>query len=235
MKVDALFISDVHLGSRGSNADKVLDVCKKYRPAHLFIVGDFIDGWLLKKRHYWKQEYTDLIRKILKLSKNGTKVVYITGNHDEFLRYYTPLNFDVNIEIVDECIWNGYYITHGDLYDGVMNLKWLAHLGSIGYEIAIRLDRLIKRFGYKKSVSKWAKDNVKNAVKFITSFETQLAYQAKKRGCTGVICGHIHKPEDKIVDAIHYLNCGDWIENNSYIINVNNKFELLSYEKDLPR
>ena len=102
MKVDALFISDVHLGSRGSNADKVLDVCKKYKPAHLFIVGDFIDGWLLKKRHYWKQEYTDLIRKILKLSKNGTKVVYITGNHDEFLRHYTPLNFDVNIEIVDD-------------------------------------------------------------------------------------------------------------------------------------
>jgi UDP-2,3-diacylglucosamine pyrophosphatase LpxH len=232
MKIEALFISDVHLGSRGSNADKVLEVLKLYKPDTLFIVGDFIDGWLLKKRHYWKQDYTNLIRKILKLSKNGTKVVYITGNHDEFLRQYVPLEFDINIIIRDEYIWNGYYITHGDLYDGVMNLKWLAHLGTWGYEFAIILDRFMKRFGYKKSVSKWAKDNVKDAVKFIVSFETQLAYQAKKRDCVGVICGHIHKPEDKFIDGVHYLNCGDWIENNSYVICHSGKFELrkLGYE-----
>jgi UDP-2,3-diacylglucosamine pyrophosphatase LpxH len=235
MKVDALFISDVHLGSRGSQSEKLLETLKMYEPKFLFIVGDFIDGWLLKKRHYWKQGYTNLIRKILKLSKNGTKVIYITGNHDEFLRHYTPLNFDVNIEIVDEYIWDGHLISHGDLYDGVMNLKWLAHLGSFGYEIAIRLDRLMKRFGYKKSVSKWAKDNVKNAVKFITSFETQMVYQAKKRGCKGVICGHIHKPEDKMIDGIRYLNCGDWIENNSYIVCTDYQYKVISYEKDLPR
>jgi UDP-2,3-diacylglucosamine pyrophosphatase LpxH len=119
---------------------------------------------------------------------------------------------------VDEVIWNGYYITHGDLYDGVVSLKWLAHLGSVGYELAITLDRFIKRLGYKKSLSKWAKDSVKGAVKFITSFEDQLVYQAKIRGCKGVICGHIHKPEDRKINSIHYLNCGDWIENNSYII-----------------
>jgi len=226
MEVKAIFISDVHLGSRGSNADKLTEVLKQYKPKYLFIVGDFIDGWLLKKRHYWKQDYTNLIRKILKYSKNGTKVVYLTGNHDEFLRHYTPLDFDTNITIVDEYIWNQYYISHGDLYDGVMNLKWLAHLGSWGYELAIQIDRLMKGLGYKKSVSKWAKDNVKNAVKFITSFETQLAYQAKKRNCTGVICGHIHKPENKIVGGIHYLNCGDWIENNSYIVYDNNEFIL---------
>lgn len=235
MKIDALFISDVHLGSRGSNAAKLHEVLKQYDPTHIFIVGDFIDGWILKKRHYWSQDYTNVIRKLLSLSKKGTKVIYLTGNHDEFLRSYTPLNFDVNISIVDEYVYNGYYISHGDLYDGVMNLKWLAHLGAWGYEVAIRLDRLMKKFGYKKSVSKWAKDNVKNAVKFITSFETQMAYQAKKRNCAGVICGHIHKPEDKIIDGIHYLNCGDWIENNSYIISTNNKFEVLSYEKNLSR
>ena len=226
MKINALFISDVHLGSRGSNADKALEVLKYYKPEYLFIVGDFIDGWLLKKRHYWKLDYTNLIRRMLKLSKNGTKIVYITGNHDEFLRHYTPLEFDVNIEIVDEYIWNDYYVVHGDIYDGIMNMKWLAHLGSWGYEFAIRIDRLMKKFGYKKSMSKWAKDNVKNAVLFITSFETQLAYQAKKRDCRGVICGHIHKPENKIVDGIHYLNCGDWIENNSYIVYNENTFEL---------
>ena len=217
-KVEALFISDVHIGSKGCNADKLLETIKQYQPEKLFIVGDFIDGWLLKKRHYWNQDYTNLIRKILSYSKKGTDIVYITGNHDEFLREYSPTNFSENIQITDGVIWNNYYITHGDLYDGVVNMKWLAHLGSSGYEIAIRLDRFMKRLGYKKSISKWAKDSVKGAVKFITSFEDQLAYQAKKRHCKGVICGHIHKPEDKMIDDIHYLNCGDWIENNSYII-----------------
>lgn len=230
--VKAIFISDVHLGSRGSNANDVLEMLKQYTPEYLFIVGDFIDGWLLKKRHFWKPEYTNLIRKILKLSKNGIKIVYITGNHDEFLRSYVPLDFDLNITIRDEYIFDKYYITHGDLYDGVMNLKWLAILGSWGYELAIFIDRFMKRFGYKKSVSKWAKDNVKNAVKFITSFENQLIYQAKKRDCVGVICGHIHKPEDKMIDGIHYLNCGDWIENNSYIVYNENKFNIIKYEQN---
>jgi UDP-2,3-diacylglucosamine pyrophosphatase LpxH len=218
MKIEALFISDVHLGSKGSNAAALLETLKKYEPKRLFIVGDFIDGWLLKKRHYWTQDYTNVIRKILSYSKKGTLVTYITGNHDEFLRHYSPQTFGSNIEIVDEVIWKGYYITHGDLYDGVVSLKWLAHLGSAGYELAITLDRFMKRLGYKKSLSKWAKDSVKGAVKFITSFEDQLVYQAKRRGCKGVICGHIHKPENRTIDSIHYLNCGDWIENNSYII-----------------
>lgn len=217
-KVEALFISDVHLGSRGSNASKLLNTLNEYQPKYLFIVGDFVDGWLLKKRHYWTQDYTNVVRKVLSYSKKGTKVIYITGNHDDFLRHYTPTDLGLNILIVDEYIWKDYYITHGDLYDGVVNLKWLAHLGSFGYELAIRLDRVMKYLGYKKSLSKWAKDSVKQAVKFITSFENQLAYQAYKRQCVGVICGHIHKPENKIVDNIHYLNCGDWIENNSYII-----------------
>jgi UDP-2,3-diacylglucosamine pyrophosphatase LpxH len=230
-KVEALFISDVHLGSKGSNADKLLETLKEYQPKTLFIVGDFIDGWLLKKRHYWTQEYTNVIRKILSLSKKGTEVIYITGNHDEFLREYSPSEFSGNIQIVDEYIWNDYYITHGDLYDGVMNMKWLAHLGSTGYEIAIRLDRFLKRLGYKRSISKWAKDSVKSAVKFITAFENQLVYQAKKRNCIGVICGHIHKPENTIIDEVHYLNCGDWIENNSYIIYNKKKFTSLNHKK----
>jgi UDP-2,3-diacylglucosamine pyrophosphatase LpxH len=217
-KIEALFISDVHIGSKGCNANELLETLKLYEPETLFIVGDFIDGWLLKKRHYWKQDYTNLIRKILSYSKKGTRVVYITGNHDEFLRHYSPLLFGENIEIADEIIWKDYYIVHGDLYDGVVKLKWLGVLGSIGYELAIQIDRSMKRLGYKKSLSKWAKDKVKNAVKFITSFEKQLVFQAKKRGCKGVICGHIHKPENSIIDEVHYLNCGDWIENNSYIV-----------------
>jgi UDP-2,3-diacylglucosamine pyrophosphatase LpxH len=217
MRVEALFISDVHLGSRGSNAKELLEVLKQYKPETLFIVGDFIDGWLLKKRHYWNQDFTNVLRKILSYTKKGTKVVYITGNHDEFLRHYVS-DFGENITICNDYIWNDYYITHGDLYDGIVQMKWLGMLGSVGYELAIRIDKFMKFLGYKRSLSKWAKTKVKNAVKFITEFETQLAYQARKRNCKGVICGHIHQPEMKTINGIHYVNCGDWIENNSYIV-----------------
>lgn len=225
MKIEALFISDVHLGSKGCNADELLSVLKKYEPKKLFIVGDFIDGWLLKSRHYWKKDFTNVIRKILTMSKN-TQVIYITGNHDDFLRHYTPLELGKNIKIVDEYVWNSYFITHGDLYDGVVQMKWLGVLGGWGYEVAIGIDRTLKRFGYKKSLSKWIKQKVKNAVKFIVSFEKQLVYQAQKRNCTGVICGHIHTPEIKTYNNIQYINCGDWIENNSYIVYNKNKFEI---------
>jgi UDP-2,3-diacylglucosamine pyrophosphatase LpxH len=231
MKVEALFISDVHLGSRGSNALELTNMLKHYEPEYLFIVGDFIDGWLLKRRHYWNQDFSNVIRKVLSYSKKGTKVVYITGNHDDFLRQYVPLDLGENIEIVDEYQWNNYFITHGDAYDGIVNLKWLGVLGSVGYEIAIKIDRTMKRFGYKKSISKWAKDKVKDAVKFITLFEDQLVYQANKRNCDGVICGHIHKPESKMIDGIHYLNCGDWIENNSFIVYNKHKFEVKRYKQ----
>jgi UDP-2,3-diacylglucosamine pyrophosphatase LpxH len=221
-KVEALFISDVHLGSKGSNAKGVLELLKKYDFNKLFIVGDFIDGWLLEKRFLWKADFTKIIHKLLSLSKDGVEIVYVVGNHDEFLRPFTPVTIKPNIKIVNEYQWNGYLITHGDLYDGVIKLRWLAVLGSWGYEFAIIIDRFMKRLGFKKSLSKYLKDRVKHAVKFIVDFEKQLAYQANKRGLTGVICGHIHTPVEKIInvddDYIHYLNCGDWVENNSYIV-----------------
>lgn len=216
-RVEALFISDCHLGSRGANSHLLLKTLKEWQPENLFIVGDFIDGWLLKRRHYWNSEYTQIIRKILQLSKKGTKVVWVTGNHDDFMRGFSPIELGPNIQVVDEYQWKEYFISHGDLYDGVVALKWLAILGSVGYEVAIKIDRLLKKIGVKRSLSKWAKDSVKSAVKFITAFESQMAFQANRRGCKGVICGHIHKPEIKIIEGIEYLNCGDWIENNSFI------------------
>jgi len=230
IKIDALFISDVHLGSKGSKSKELLTILKKYKPKKLFIVGDFIDGWLLKKRHFWTDNYTSVIKRILSMSKKGCEVVYITGNHDDFLRDYTPIKFGNNIKICDEYVWNNYYITHGDLYDGIVKLKWLGKLGSFGYELAITIDMFLKSIGYRKSLSKWAKDKVKNAVKFITNYENQLADEAKKRNCIGVICGHIHKAENKIINGIHYLNCGDWIENNSYIVYTEetNEFKILN-------
>ena len=226
MKIQALFISDVHLGSKGSNADQVLDVLKKYQPEYLFLVGDIIDGWLLKRKFRWPQSHTNVIRKIMSYSKNGTKVIYLPGNHDEFAREYLDLNFG-NIEIHNEYIWNNTYITHGDLYDGVVKLKWLGVLGSIGYDFAISIDRRLKKLGYKRSLSKFLKDKVKEAVKFITSFEEEIVRQGIKHNCSTVICGHIHHPEDKVTNNVRYLNCGDWIENNSYIIYNNNEYAVI--------
>jgi UDP-2,3-diacylglucosamine pyrophosphatase LpxH len=228
MKIDALFISDVHLGTKGSNSEMVLEVLKQYEPTYLFLVGDIIDGWMLQKKFRWKQNDTNVIRKILSYSKRGIKVIYITGNHDEFLRQYHDMSFG-NIEICDEYKYENTFITHGDLYDGVVKLKWLGILGSIGYDMAISIDRTLKKIGYKRSLSKFLKDSVKEAVKFITSFEVELIRQAKKRDCHTVICGHIHNPEDKIIEDVRYLNCGDWIENNTYIIHHNGKFELIKH------
>lgn len=229
MKIQALFISDVHLGSRGSNAEEVLDVLKKYQPEYLFLVGDIIDGWLLKRKFRWPQSHTNVLRKILSYSKTGTKVIYIPGNHDEFLREYGEFSFG-NIEIHNEYIWNNTFITHGDLYDGVVKLKWLGILGSVGYDMAISIDRKLKKLGMKRSLSKFLKDKVKEAVKFITSFETELTRQATKHKCSTVICGHIHHPDDRLINGIRYLNCGDWIENNSFITYINGEYKIHEYK-----
>jgi UDP-2,3-diacylglucosamine pyrophosphatase LpxH len=226
MKIEALFISDVHLGSKGSNAEQVLNVLKQYQPEYLFLVGDIVDGWLLKRKFRWPQSHTNVIRKIMSYSKNGTKVIYLPGNHDEFAREYLDLNFG-NIEIHNEYIWNNTYITHGDLYDGVVKLKWLGILGSIGYDFAISIDRRLKKLGYKRSLSKFLKDKVKEAVKFITSFEEEIVRQGIKHNCSTVMCGHIHHPENKLIGDVRYLNCGDWIENNSYIIYNDNEYTVI--------
>lgn len=226
MKIDALFISDVHLGTKGSNADKLLEILKQYQPETLFLVGDIIDGWMLKRKFRWSQSHTNVIRKILSYSKNGTKVIYITGNHDEFLREYLDMNFG-NIEIHNEYIYHNTYITHGDLYDGVVKLKWLGILGSIGYDMAISIDRRLKSWGYKRSLSKYLKGKVKEAIKFMTSYEEEIVRQGIKHDCHTVICGHIHHPEDKVINGVRYLNSGDWIENNSYIIYNNNEYTVI--------
>jgi len=229
-KIEALFLSDIHLGIKGSNAEGVLNTLKQYSPKYLFLVGDIIDGWMLKRKFRWSQSHTNVIRKILSYSKNGTKVIYIPGNHDEFMRNYIGLTFG-SVEIHNEYIWKDTLITHGDLYDGVMQLKWLGILGSIGYDLAISIDRRLKSWGYKRSLSKYLKDKVKEAVKFITQYEAELVRHSKKNNCLKVISGHIHYPEDKIIDGIRYLNCGDWIENNSYIIYNKGKYNIRRYKE----
>lgn len=228
-KVEALFLSDIHLGIKGSNAEEVLDILKQYSPKHLFLVGDIIDGWMLKRKFRWSQSHTNVIRKILSYSKSGTKVIYIPGNHDEFMRNYIGLTFG-SVEVHNEYIWKDTFITHGDLYDGVVQLKWLGILGSVGYDTAISIDRFLKKWGVKRSLSKYLKLKVKEAMKFITQYEMELVRQAKKNNCTNVISGHIHFPEDKMVDGVRYLNCGDWIENNSYITYNKGKYNVHKFK-----
>lgn len=226
-RVKALFISDVHLGSKGCKAEALLKILKQYDPEELYIVGDFIDGWLLKKRHYWPQSHTNVIRKILSYSKKGTQVYYVTGNHDDFLRSYDDLEFG-NITIVDEIIVDGTLVIHGDKFDNiVMSSKWLAVLGSVAYEVVLYFNDFISWFRRKtglrpRSFSKWIKAKVKGAHNFIASFENILVKETAKKGCHTVICGHIHTPGDKIINGIRYINTGDWIENYSYVILDNN-------------
>lgn len=209
-----LVISDLHIGSKGCQTEAILKLLEKKYDRYI-LVGDIVDGWLFKKYKKFTYEHTKVIRRLLKLSKDA-EIIWIAGNHDEFLRKYLGTEIG-NIQIVDEWVENGVWFCHGDRYDGVVKLRWLGVLGSIGYDLAIVLDRLLKRTGYNFSLSKYLKNNVKAAISFVVDFENEMIRQAKKRNCDVVVCGHIHNPEDKRIDGVRYLNTGDWVENCSYI------------------
>jgi UDP-2,3-diacylglucosamine pyrophosphatase LpxH len=219
-----LIISDLHIGSKGCKTEEILELLKDESYNRYILVGDIIDGWLFKRYKKFTYEHARVIRRLLKLSKNK-EIIWISGNHDEFLRKYSPLELG-NIKVVDEYTERGIWFCHGDMYDGVVKLHWLGMLGSIGYDTAIVIDRFLKRLGYKRSLSKFLKKNVKAAISFIVDFENEMVRQAKKRQCHTVICGHLHSPEDKMIDGVRYLNDGDWVENCSYIILENNELTL---------
>lgn len=210
-----LVISDLHIGSKGCKTEEILELLKDPSYERYILVGDIIDGWLFKRYKKFSYEHTKVIRKLLKLSKEK-EVVWIAGNHDEFLRKYIPLEIG-NIKVVDEWVEYNTWFCHGDKFDGIIKLKWLGMLGSVGYDLAIVLDRFLKKLGMKRSLSKYLKDNVKAAVSFMVDFENEMVRQAKKRNCNVVVCGHIHSPADKVIDNVRYLNTGDWVENCSYI------------------
>ena len=219
-----LIISDLHIGSKGCKTEEILELLKDESYQRYILVGDIIDGWLFKRYKKFTYEHARVIRRLLKLSKDK-EIIWISGNHDEFLRKYSPIELG-NIKVVDEYTERGIWFCHGDMYDGVVKLHWLGVLGSIGYDTAIILDRFLKRLGYKRSLSKFLKKNVKAAISFIVDFENEMVRQAKKRQCHTVVCGHLHSPEDKIIDGVRYLNDGDWVENCSYIIYSNGQLTL---------
>ena len=219
-----LIISDLHIGSKGCQTEAILELLKDESYDRYILVGDIIDGWLFVKYKKFTYQHARVIRRLLKLSKNK-EIIWISGNHDEFLRKYTPIELG-NIKVVDEFIENGVWYCHGDKYDGIVKMHWLGVLGSLGYDLAIVIDRFLKRFNKKTSLSKYLKDNVKAAVSFMVDFENEMVRQAKKVDCHTVVCGHIHSPVDKKINGVRYLNCGDWVENCSHIVLEKGKFTL---------
>lgn len=211
-----LVISDLHIGSKGCKTDEILELLKDESYLRYILVGDIIDGWLFNKYKKFSYEHTRVIRRLLKLSKDK-EIIWISGNHDEFLRKYTPIELG-NIKVVDEFVENGIWFCHGDKYDGIVKMHWLGVLGSVGYDLAIVIDRFLKKFNKKTSLSKYLKDNVKAAVSFLVDYESEMCRQAKKRNCHTVVCGHIHTPSDKIINGIRYINTGDWVENCSSVV-----------------
>jgi UDP-2,3-diacylglucosamine pyrophosphatase LpxH len=227
-RVRTLWISDVHLGTRDCQAEHLSAFLKGYQADKVYLVGDIIDGWKMRSGAYWPQAHTNVIRRLLTMSKRGTEVIYITGNHDEFLRRYSKLILG-NIQLVDEAVHvtvdgRRLLVIHGDQFDVITRYhRWLAFLGDSAYEFTLTLNRWLNhwraRYGYGYwSLSAYLKHKVKTAVSFISDFEQAIAHECVNRGLDGVVCGHIHHAEIRQVGGVEYLNCGDWVESCTALI-----------------
>ncbi len=224
----AIWISDIHLGTAGCQAGKLLDFLKHTESQYLYLVGDIIDGWALRRRWYWQQSHNDVVQKILRKARKGTFVTYIAGNHDEAARHFLGLAFG-GIAIEDEVVHitergQRLLVLHGDRFDGVIQCaKWLAYVGDRAYEFTLKLNQWFnwtrRHLGLPYwSLSQYLKHKVKNAVSYIGAFETALAREAGLRGMDGVVCGHIHQPEIRDIGGILYCNDGDWVESLSALV-----------------
>ena len=223
-----IFMSDLHLGTRGCQAELALDFLRYHDADTIFLVGDIIDGWRLRSGWYWPQAHNDVIQKLLRKVRRGARMIFVPGNHDEFARQFLGLTFG-GIEIVRNTMHTTadgrrFLVMHGDEFDVVVrHAKWLAFLGDWAYDAALWINthfNIIRRtlgFGYW-SFSAWAKLKVKNAVNFIGSFERELAGEAKRRGADGVICGHIHLPAIREIEGVTYVNTGDFVESCSLVV-----------------
>lgn len=242
----SIFISDVHLGTAGCKAEFLNNFLKNNTCDVLYLVGDIIDGWKIQQNKLkWKQSHTNVIRRILGHSKRDTKVIYIAGNHDEFLRPLIPFGINFGkIEIANQYTHIGadgkrYLVVHGDIFDGITRLSpWLAFLGDKAYDFVLELNtkynwlRHKLGFGYF-SLSKYLKHRVKKAVDFMFQFEKTITNYARKRNFDGVICGHIHHAEIKEINGILYMNDGDWVESMSALVEHHTgEWEIIFWKKD---
>jgi len=224
----AIFISDMHLGTKRAQTAALLDFLRSTESDQLYVVGDFLDNWSLRKNWYWDQLHNDVIQKLLRKARKGTKLVYIPGNHDENFRDFLNLRLG-RVAILEEAVHMSasgkrYLVLHGDKFDGVVRFApWLARLGDTAYEASMAMNgaiNSIRRFFRLPywSLSAFLKNRVKRAVEFISRFEEAVVREARARRCEGVICGHIHTPDDRMIDGIHYLNDGDWVESCTALV-----------------
>jgi UDP-2,3-diacylglucosamine pyrophosphatase LpxH len=228
LRVRTVWISDVHLGFRGCSADMLLDFLHRVECETLYLVGDIVDVWNMKRGVYWPQSHNNVIRTVLGKAKHGTRVVFVPGNHDEVFRDHVGTRFG-NVEIVEEAIHETrdgrrLLIVHGDEFDGVVTCHpWLARLGSHAYDWLLASNRYVNLVRRRLGMGYWSlagflKRKVKNAVSYIGGFEEAVAREARRRGVDGVVCGHIHHAEIRAIQGVAYHNCGDWVESNTALV-----------------
>jgi UDP-2,3-diacylglucosamine pyrophosphatase LpxH len=239
-----IFISDVHLGTRGCNDRLLIDFLDHVDSEMLYLVGDIIDGWRMKKRYYWPERHNAIVRRLMKRAKRGTEVIYIPGNHDEMFRQFSGMNFG-GVQIRNQAIHTTadgrrLLIIHGDEFDAVvMAHKWLAFAGDAAYEFLMKLNVVVntvrRRFGLPYwSLSKHAKHKVKNAVEFISRFEEAVAHEAKTKNVNGVVCGHIHTAEVRQYSEVTYYNDGDWVEGCTALVeHFDGRMEILHWADEI--
>jgi UDP-2,3-diacylglucosamine pyrophosphatase LpxH len=240
MRLRSVFVSDVHLGSKGCRADALLEFLKSVEVDYLFLVGDIVDLWAMRKNFYWPQEHNNVVRTVLGKAKGGTRVIFIPGNHDEEFREFCGSVFG-NLEIHREYVHRTadgrqLLVMHGDEFDTVVKCSpWLAKLGSTVYDFILSLNTHVnsirRLFGYPYwSLASYLKHKAKTAVQYIASFEQAVAHAARKRGVDGVVCGHIHRPEISEIAGVQYCNDGDWVESCSALVeDMNGRLALWSW------
>lgn len=228
LRFRTIWISDLHLGTSGCQARWLLDFLRHTESRHLYLVGDIIDGWQLRRRWFWPQTHNDVVQKILRKARKGTEVVYIPGNHDEFARHFLEVSFG-GIAVRHEAVHvmadgRRLLVLHGDLFDGVVQCaRWLAFVGDRMYAFSLHLNRWLNavraRLGFPYwSLAQFLKHRVKNAVAYITDFEVALAQEARRRRVDGIVCGHIHKAEIRSIGGVLYCNSGDWVESLTALV-----------------
>lgn len=228
-KYRTIVISDVHLGTQGSKAKEIVNFFKQFYCDTLILNGDIIDGWQLKKQGSWKKKHSAFFRQILKaIDEYNTKVVYLRGNHDDFLDQILPINIGKNFSIQRDMILESgqkkFFVTHGDVFDSITsNMKWLAYLGDIGYTFLLTINKFYNQFRRMRglpyfSLSALIKSKVKAAVNYVSDFEEKLTELAIAESCDGVICGHIHQPAIREIGNLIYMNSGDWVESMTALV-----------------
>jgi UDP-2,3-diacylglucosamine pyrophosphatase LpxH len=228
MHYRAIFISDLHLGTPGCQADALLDFLKINTSDYLYLVGDIVDGWQLRRRWYWPQAHNDVVQKLLRKARKGCRVIYVPGNHDEFARGFLDHQFG-GIEVVEEATHitadgRRLWVIHGDYFDAVVQqAKWLAYVGDYLYEFTLKLNRYLNNMRGRLGLPYWSlsaylKHKVKKALNYVTDFEVAVAQEAGKHGYQGVVCGHIHRAEIREVNGVLYCNDGDWVESRSALV-----------------